>query len=390
MLRIAVVTSYFPTREQPYRGHSAYQTLRQLPKSAEIEVFVPFAVYPRWLTPRNFPYFRPDPTYSPLDLRTHYLEYPAIPKVSRFVNGYACSRSLFPHLTKFKPDVILGYWIYPDGYAAARIARRLDTPVVLCAIGSDLCRIPDGATLRLSRAALHAATSVITVSEELRQRALGLGVPEKRVQTVLNGCDTSIFGRGDRARARAELGLASDAQVVLYTGRLDAAKGLRELLAAVRDLVPEHPRVELVFVGEGLFHEELTRRANETGLSDRVRVPGPCNSAGVARWMTAADVFCLPSYSEGCPNVLIEALASGLPVVASRVGGIPELINEQCGILVPPRDAQQLAVALHTALSRRWDCNAIARQFQRGWDEVARETYEVCLNARATQSPSLT
>jgi glycosyltransferase involved in cell wall biosynthesis len=94
--------------------------------------------------------------------------------------------------------------------------------------------------------------------------------------------------------------------------------------------------------------------------------------------MAAADVFCLPSYSEGCPNVVIEALACGRPVVATKVGGIPELVGSACGLLVPPRDSRSLSCALAEALARRWDAQSIAQRFSRPWERVAEETIQVC------------
>src|SRR5579875_2066105 len=94
MLRIAIVSSYFPSSAQPYQGHSAYQTARELRKLAQVEAFVPLATYPRWFRPKNFPYFRADPNYSPPEIQTRYLEYPAIPGISRILNGYMCERKL--------------------------------------------------------------------------------------------------------------------------------------------------------------------------------------------------------------------------------------------------------------------------------------------------------
>ncbi len=392
MCRIAVVTSYFPTREQPYRGHSAYQTLRKLQQWAEIEVFVPFSVYPRWLTPRTFPYFRPDVTYCPPDIRTHYLEYPALPKVSRFINGYTCSRYVLPSLKTFAPDLVLNYYLYPEGYAAVSAGKVLKVPVILGAIGSDLCRIPDSVTLRLTKRALSDASSVIAVSEDLRQRAIRLGAPAERAMTVPNGCDSSIFRLGDRVSTRRELGLDPHGEAVLYAGRLDAAKGLLELLAAFARIAPERPNLELVLLGEGLLRDELVSRARAEGLANRVRLPGACSSPGVARWMTASRIFCLPSYAEGCPNVIVEALACGRPVVATAVGGIPDLVGANCGVLIPPRDISALSAALAGSLSESWDEAAIARQHRRSWDNVAMQTFDICrsmLRSGAGREPVL-
>jgi glycosyltransferase involved in cell wall biosynthesis len=166
--------------------------------------------------------------------------------------------------------------------------------------------------------------------------------------------------------------------LLLYAGRLDPNKGLKELLTAVARLRIDHPRLRLTLLGEGIMHEQLVELARHSKILDIVSFAGVVRSAGVASWMAAANVFCLPSYSEGCPNVIIEALASGRPVVASTVGGIPELITPEHGILVPPRDTERLTTALHKALSTSWDETAIARHFSRGWDQVAREVYQVC------------
>ncbi len=101
----------------------------------------------------------------------------------------------------------------------------------------------------------------------------------------------------------------------------------------------------------------------------------------MARWVAASNLFCLPSHAEGLPNAVIEALASGRPVVASRVGGIPELVDSECGILVPPQNPSALADALSEALARPWDELAISSKFRRGWDQVAIETERILIEA---------
>jgi glycosyltransferase involved in cell wall biosynthesis len=129
--------------------------------------------------------------------------------------------------------------------------------------------------------------------------------------------------------------------------------------------------------------QELRQRASESDLKGRVLFTGPEPPHQIARWLAASDVFCLPSHSEGCPNVIIEALSCGRPVVATDVGGIPELIGPRCGILVPPQNPAQLVQGLSKALDKSWDQEKIAASYQRSWDDMARETYQVaCLVAR--------
>jgi glycosyltransferase involved in cell wall biosynthesis len=222
------------------------------------------------------------------------------------------------------------------------------------------------------------AAGVITVSEELRQRAIALGIPPGKVTTILNGCDASVFYPGDRDQARRLVSCDGNGELILYVGNLIRSKGLAELMDAFSGLLKSRPGVRLALIGKGAYGETILRRAAAAGVGDRLMMLGHQGSTTVAHWMRAADVFCLPSYSEGCANVIIEALVCGRPVVATNVGGIPELIDESCGILVPAHDSGQLQLALQAALSRQWDTNRIARQFKRSWEDVADETLAVC------------
>lgn len=350
----------------------------------DIQAFCPFAAYPSRLLPRNFPYVRADPTYSPPDIPAEYIAYPALPLISRPFNGLVAARYVLPHLQRFQPDLILSYYVYPDGYAAVSAGRRLGIPVILCAIGSDLNRIPDRVSVALTRKALREASFVLTVSEHLRARAIQLGSSPERTRAVRNGCDTSVFHLANRAEARAELGLEQESEIVVFVGWIARPKGLRELLDAMVRLVPSRPRLQLFCIGEGALQAELEAHAAQAGIAGHLHFLGRRCSTEIARWLAAANVFCLPSYAEGCPNALIEALACGRPVIATQVGGIPELVDARSGVLVGPGDGAALAEALNEALSRQWDEPAIAAAAQRGWDEVAQDTYEVCRSALAT------
>lgn len=377
-MRITVVTSYFPTSARPYGGNSAFQTLRSLKPHATIEVVCPQEHYPdiRGLKPPR--YERADLTWQPPEFPTTYVEYPVIPIVTRPFNGWVCAKILLPYVRLTKPDLILNYWLYPDGYAAVRVGRELGLPVVVGAIGSDIRRRNDPLTVRLVRQTMLQADAVITVSEELRQRAIAQGVPADKVTAILNGCDTSVFHPGDRNEARRQVSCDTESELIVYAGNLLASKGLGELMEAFLELAKIRPRLLLAIIGQGPFGETLARRASAAGMEGRVIMPGRRDAAGIAEWMRAADVFCLPSYSEGCPNVVVEALACGRPLVATKVGGIPELVNEASGLLIPPRNAGQLRGALDAALAKQWDSAEIARTSTRSWDSVAAETLAVC------------
>ncbi len=376
--KIAVVTPYFPTSAHSYRGHSAFHTVSHLTRRVDLEVICPLTAYVggRWLWPRN--YDRPDLSYRPPGIPTSYFEYPAVPLLSRPLNGWICERRLLPYLQRAKPDIILNYWLYPEGLAAIQAGHALGIPTVVGSIGSDLRRIPDPISRRLVRRTLALADGVITVSEDLRRHAIAMGADPAKVMRILNGCDTSVFHPGERQAARAITGAAADTPMVLYVGSLLQSKGLSELIEAFVSLSTLHPGTRLVLIGEGPYRETFIRKATSAGVQGHVMMLGRQTSEAVSDWMRAADVFCLPSHSEGCPNVIVEALACGCPVVATDVGGIPELVNEKCGILVPPHQPEALGAALRSACSRSWDSDGIAATFRRGWKEVADETYDFC------------
>jgi glycosyltransferase involved in cell wall biosynthesis len=276
------------------------------------------------------------------------------------------------------PDVACNFWLYPEGYATVRVARRLGIPAVVCSIGSDLNRIADPASRWLTRLAMNRAAFVLTKSEHLRQQAIRMGIDSRKVRTIRNGCDRSVFHLADRSAARAELAVDEKHELVLFVGRLDTTKGIVELLEAFASLASRRPNLRLAYVGDGPGREQLRCKIKDLRLEGRVRLADACPSEKVPRWLAAANVLALPSYSEGCPNVVIEALSCGRPVIATNVGGIPELVNEKSGILVAPRDSRALAGAIDTAMERNWDERSISGQFHRGWDEAAGEMLSIC------------
>jgi teichuronic acid biosynthesis glycosyltransferase TuaC len=378
-MRIQVVTSQFPIVGEPNRGRPVLQTVRELARIAQVQVLCPVATYPRWATPRSYLYRAPGPADTCADLDVRYLPYAALPAVSRPFNGAACARVLHGAVRDFAPDVVLAYWLYPDAYGAMHAARRARVPLIAGARGSDL-RVRDAVSRLLTRPVVRNAARLLVVSEDLGRVACArYDADPSRVRVIPNGCDAAIFRPQPRAAARATLGVAADARVVAYVGRLVPEKGLRELADAMQAMAGTDPRVQLVLVGDGPMRAELDARLQPLGA--RARLAGAQAPEAVAQWMAAADVVTLPSYSEGHPNVLVEALACGRPVVATPVGGIPEVVDDASGVLVPVRDATALADALRAVLARDWDEAALTARFSRGWNQVAADTLRACEDA---------
>lgn len=373
MLRVAVISRYFPSSAEPWQGRSAYEELRVLARHAEVKVFYPNAAYPSWFKPRSRMYDRLDLSYGTPDVAVNYFNYPALPLISRVSNGWMASRTLLPPVQTFAPHLIFAYFLYPEGFAALKLARELSVPLVVKAIGSDINRIGDPISRFHTRSVLRNADFLLTVSEDLRKKAVAMGAPAKKSRTMLNGCDHSIFHIGDRHAARAALGIDGDAISIVYVGRIDIRKGLRELVEAVVSVRLQQPDVQLYLVGTGPDRNLIQERIKSFDAESYIHLQGACAPGDVPLWMAASDLVTLPSYMEGCPNVVLEALACGRPVVATAVGGIPEILNEECGCLVAPQDVHTLAHGLATVLKRRLDAPAISAHSTRTWETLASE-----------------
>ena len=377
MLKIAAITRYFPSSAEPWQGRSAYQTLRLLARQAEVQVFYPNASYPKLFKPRSRIYSKLDPSLSPLDVKASYFNYPALPLVSRPFNGWMAARTVLPHVRAFAPDLIFSYFLYPDGYAALKVGQALGVPVAVKGIGSDINRIGDRISAHHTRTVLRQADFLLTVSEDLRRKAIDMGASPEKSRAVLNGCDLAVFHVRDRAEARRKLDIDPAAKAVVYLGRMDLKKGLRELVEAAATLQREREEIQVYLVGEGPDRPLIDTAIKANNAGSYVHLLPSCSFDDVAVWMAAADVVTLPSYMEGCPNVVLEAQACGRPLVATQVGGIPEIMSDSSGCLVPPRDATALAEAIGSVLNKSWNADEISAQRSRSWNTVAAELSEV-------------
>jgi glycosyltransferase involved in cell wall biosynthesis len=376
-MKIAVVTRYFPSSAEPWQGRSAYQTLRIIARQAEVEVFYPNAQYPSLLKPRSRVFDKLDTTWKPADVKASYYDFPALPLVSRPVNGWLAARTLLPHVRAFAPDVIFSCFLYPDGYAALKIGQALNVPTVAQSIGSDINNIGDRISAMHTRRVLRESSFLVTVSSDLREKAIAMGASRERSRTILNGCDLSVFHVRDRQEARKKLDIAPTAQAVVYIGRMDVRKGLRELVEAGAALHPTHPNLQVYLVGAGPDLPVIQNAIEAHSAASYIHALPACAFDDVAVWMAAADLVTLPSYMEGCPNVVLEAQACGRPVVATLVGGIPEIMSDASGRLVPPADAAALAEAIGAVLDKSWNADEISAQRSRSWNAVAAELFDV-------------
>ena len=257
-------------------------------------------------------------------------------------------------------DCLLGSWAFPDAIATALIGRLTGTPVVAKVHGSDINVYGDMPSRRWQlRAGLNLCHSVVAVSRPLARRMAALGISEQRIHTIVNGVDLNRFRPGSRAEARAGLEIRAALRVNLFVGNLLQTKGCHDLFEAFARLAREDRTLLLVFVGAGTARAPIESLAAQQGLGPQVRFVGKVRHDALPTWFSACDVFCLPSHNEGIPNVVLEAMGCGVPVVATAVGGIPDVLPEFAGMLVAPHDAEALACALRESLERVWDRDRI-------------------------------
>ena len=298
-----------------------------------------------------------------------------------------------------KATVMHGHWIIPGGVMADIAAPRL--PLVVSLHGSDVFVAEKHKVVgAVARRTLTRAGWVTACSDDLRRRALGLGASEARSEVVPYGVDAARFhpDPAARARVRKELGVPENTALVFTVGRFVRKKGFEYLIDATAHLARTHRDVMVVIAGDGDLRDELTTRAREAGIADRVRFPGLLLQDVVASYLAAADVAVVPSVRDdagnvdGLPNTVMETLASGTPLVATTAGGIGAVLeNDRTGILVPERDATALATAIDRLLTNPHERTALGDAGREmvlerfGWSRVA-ERFEAAYAAARQKS----
>ena len=395
-MKALVLSDTFPNRLEPDLGPYNAQQVEALARRAEVTVINPVSLGRLVRKPALARLLEgSDDTVVPAATVLHPLGL-VWPWPAAALSGYTlalsarASRTCRQAVTQTTPDVIYSTWAFPHGHAAMLLARRWGCPYVIKCRGSDINTLPkSGLRRRFTVRALLHSDHVVPVSEDLRRKVADLGVPTTKVTTIYNGLDSQRFKILDREGARTRLGIAA-ARAILFVGSLRTVKGpdcLLEAFGRLRDGALASS-AELYLVGSGDLEARLKRRVGALGLSSYVHFAGNRKHDDIPLWMNAADVLCLPSRNEGLPNVVREALACGTPVVASAVGGVPEVVRGPSGLLVPPDDPDALAEALRQALKTHWDRRAV-QQTALGldWDRNAEQLMSVLRRVTGRQVP---
>jgi glycosyltransferase involved in cell wall biosynthesis len=381
-LRVLTFTALYPNKVNPLQGIFIHQRVKHLARRLgnSVEVIAPVPYFPSWLPVSRWRQFGQIPREEIIDgVHIHHPRYPFLPGISMPAHGmlmYLASLSLARRLHLEKQfDCIDAHFVYPDGFAAVHLGKKLGLPVVVSARGTDINLYPSFRIIRpMLRWTLTNAAGIIAVSADLKNKMIALGTPETKIQVISNGVDTERFQPIDARSARKHLHLPEEASIVVSVGSLIESKGHHLLIAAVGKLSERLPKLQLYIIGEGVYRAKLEELVREKKLQDRVFLPGNRPNEELSLWFSAANLGCLASSREGWPNVVPEALACGTPVLATPAGGIPEIMSSpELGMLVE-RDVQSIAVGLKRALTKPWNRAEIARRSRsRSWDAVAAE-----------------
>lgn len=386
MIRILTLTSVFPNSQQPHFAHFMKERIRYLANLCELKVVAPLPYSPpfkhlnkRWYS------FSQVPSVETIDgLEISHPRYFMTPKIGMSYYGYSYYVALLPFLQKLRKcfpfDAIDAHWAYPDGFAAVRIAKRLNIPVCLTLRGTDVNKYMKMRVIRrLILNTLHLADRIITVSHVMRDKLLESGVPKEKIAVIPNGVDKSKFFYCDQTTARNKLGLPLDKKIILHVANLVKVKRQDLLLHSVAEIARVRGDIGCYILGQGSEEARLRSLSKQLCLEEVVTFVGQIPNSQLSLWYNAADVFCLTSKAEGCPNVLLESLGCGLPVVATSVGGIPEIVNGHAGsgMLVDTGDVETLSRILSDSLEKAWDRELIARNHShRTWGIIASEILE--------------
>jgi len=371
-IRLVTFSTLYPNAVMPRHGIFVENRLRALLASGRVAttVLAPVPWFP--FRGARFGGYGAFAAVPPAEIR-HGLEvlhprYPLIPKVGETVAprlmALALERPLRRLLARRPADVLDAFYLYPDGVAAVRLGRRLGLPVVVTALGTDVNVIGEHRPARRQMLdAVARAAGVTTVSQALKDRLVAFGADPDAVRVVRHGADLAAFRpAADRAALRARLGLgpdaAGDGPVLLSVGNLVELKGHHIAVQALAEL----PGAVLLIAGHGPERGALERLAQAQGVAGRVRFLGLVPHDALPDWYAAADALVLASSREGIPNVVMEAMACGTPVVATAVGGIPEVVPEPlAGRLLGERSPPALAAAVRSLLADPPDRAAVRR-----------------------------
>lgn len=389
---VIVLSHMYPKTGQPYSGAFVHELVKALSASGDSRIIV---ISPVPYLPKYFEHFRRWhkfahlPQESEIDgIQIYYPRYFVLPGKHFFpflsYSIYSAVKRLIEKHPEWlsKSTIIHAHTLLPDGGASEMLARKLGIRQICTLHGSDINIYPFQTRLTyiLSKRILARGSHFITVSDKIAQRAISIESSTNTV-TIFNGADHKLFYPRDKKSCRKALSLKKDALYILFIGNLIPIKGVDILLNAFAQIPGDH--IHLLIAGSGHERSRYEAMTSLLGLSSRVTFVGRIDHDLVPIWLSAADIFVLPSRSEGFPTVIPEAMMCGIPIVATDVGGVAEAVdNGRTGLLIQSEDIDSLASALKKLIEnehirRSLSVTALEFSSKLTWQSIAEQTVEV-------------
>ncbi len=386
-MKVLTFTSLYPNNIWPNHGVFIKERMTCFAalEGCRLKVVAPVPYFPRVKINWRWRYSQVLPHEMRDGIEVYHPRYCLTPKVGMTLYGLMMFLSVLATVKKIRADfdfdLIDAHYVFPDGFAGVLLGWYFRKPVVVSARGSDINQYANLPLIRqLLRYTLGKAKSVIAVCQALNEAMIDLGVAPEKIRVIPNGVDHDKFFPVPQAEARKKLGLPTDKRIILSVGGLVPRKGFDVLIKALSRLARKSSTGDfyLAIVGDGPAREALEKLAASLGLGENVRLIGSVPHEELNSWYSAADLFCLVSDREGWPNVLLESLACGTPVVATNIWGVPEIIRSETIGLLTERTEQAVAATLARAFETRWvadDLTAYAKQHS--WERVAQSVHGV-------------
>lgn len=388
-MNVLALSYLFPNKRSPNYGIFVYNRLNAVNHFCNVKVIAPIPWFPFHWYIRQYKQLKDVPFQEKhVSLETYHPRFFIIPKFFKWMDGVfyliGTGKKILSIHKNFNVDIIDVHWVYPDIITGYLFSKLLKKPIVVTIRGKEaICfgeksfrkKIIDNFLCRVDR--------IVCLSQELADIAVKIGTDRNKISVISNGVDIDTFKPLDKISCRKDLDLPENNKIILSVGTLIEGKGFHKIIACMPNLIKKYPDILLYIVGSvgpaGNFKKEIVSLVDALGLQKNVLLVGARPNSELRKWYNAADLFCLATKSEGSPNVVLEALSCGCPVIASSVGGIPEIMREAfLGYKYDFDDDVALQNAITTFFERTWDRRKIRVYMEEfSWDWCARKVMVV-------------
>jgi glycosyltransferase involved in cell wall biosynthesis len=369
-IKLLVITHSYPTKINPIAGIFVKNQYDFIKNKFDIKIVFPYPYVPK------FKKFNPYYKYSTVPFKENiggievyhprYIFFPRVGILRNFINIFLFFESFFSYLSskelisklqkEWDFDVIMVHGCISESISAVAYKKKYNKKLLVTIHGEDVTRFSKVSFLRiLSKFILKNSNAIVCKSNSLKKEVLGMGIVNKDIYVIPSGYAVSRFKPKPTQKCRKKLNLPPNKKIILFVGHLIKRKGPDYLIKAIKLVIKKNKNIACYIIGGGVLETELKNLAIKLNLKDFVFFVGMRKPKEVPLWMNACDILVLPSLNDGFPNVLTEAIACRKPVIGTKVGGIPDIINNDVGYIVEPKDMNNLAKRILQALDKKWD-----------------------------------